>query len=318
MSHVAGAIVRGALFAACATACGGGNAGVHASTPLTPDQIDADPLALLPGSAAVVATIDAHAFYASGSVGSEVAELSERLVPIGDEAGFKASRDVDRVVLGTYSSAGVDVAAVVSGRFDESKIRHAAEAHAQTHAGGLISESTYAGRSIYTVSDVGFSILTPKTALAGTQGGIRRALDRIQDGHPKREIAAWVENTIDTPGAAATVCADFSQPLVAAAVGTLSVPGTKGLDQLRLVADFEPPGMHVSGTILYADAVSATAAASGLEQAGNLANLVSFTGLTPKLEDLEVSTVDTNVRVAFSVDDRSMRNLISLLPKYLH
>ena len=44
MSHVAGAIVRGALFAACATACGGGNAGVHASTPLTPDQIDASEL----------------------------------------------------------------------------------------------------------------------------------------------------------------------------------------------------------------------------------------------------------------------------------
>ena len=236
-----------------------GNQGLHAASPseLTAAQIDADPLALLPGSATVIATVDARAFYASGSLGAELAALSEQLVPIGDEAGFKASRDVDRVVVGTYSSEGLDLAAVVSGRFDEAKIRQAAEAHTQTRAGGLIAASQYAGHSVYTVNDVGFAILTPKTALAGTQTGIRRALDRVHDGKVKREVAPWAQSTIDTPNAAATVTADFAQPIATAAVGAFPLPWAKGLNRIRMVADFKPPGTHVAGTITYADAPSA-------------------------------------------------------------
>jgi hypothetical protein len=314
---VARSIGRGAILAALLSACGGGNAGVHADLPMTPAQIDADPLALLPASAAVVATVDARAFYTSGSVGSEVAALSEKLVPVGDEAGFKASRDVDRVVVGSYSAAGLDVAAVISGRFDEGKIEQAALAHTPTHAGGVITESTYAGRSVYTVGDVGFAILTPKTALAGTQGGIRRALDRIHDGHPKRDIAPWMQQTIDAPGAAATLCADFSQPMATAALGSISLSWAKGLEQVRVVADFRPPGMHVAGTIAYSDAASASAGASGIDQTATMANLVALTGLTPKLEGLSVSAVDTNVKVAFSVDDQAMRSLLVLVPKYV-
>jgi hypothetical protein len=332
------AIGRGARLSACALAavgllhCGG-NAGPHPVTPgeLSPDQIDADPLALLPGSAAVVATVDAHALYASASVGSQLTALSEKLIPIGDEAGFNASRDVDRVVVGTYAGDGLDVAAVLSGRFDEARMKQAAEAHTQTRAGGVVTESTYAGRRVYTVGDgepaqstagsppaAYFSILTPKTALAGTQTGIRHALDRIHDGHPKRELAPWVQRTIDTPNAAATLCADFAQPLATAAIGSFSLSWVKGIDRVRVVAELEPPGAHIAGTITYADAPSAAAGASGIERAGALANLLSLTGLTPKLENLAVSAVDTNVEVAFSVDDQAMRNLLVLLSKYVH
>jgi hypothetical protein len=314
---------RGWLLAVCLAAsagCGGGNAGVHPVTPtaLTAEQIDADPLALLPGSATVVATVDARAFYASGSVGSQVAALSEQLIPIGDEAGFKASRDVDHVVLGTYASEGLDLAAVVSGRFDEAKIKQAAEAHTQTHAGGLIAESLYAGRNVYTVNDVGFAILTPKTALAGTQTGIRHALDRIRDGQPKREIPPWVQQTIDTPGAAATVCADFAQPIVTAAIGSFSLSWAKGLNRVRAVADFKPEGTHVVSTITYDDAASASAGAAGLQQAATMANLVALTGLTPKLADVAIAPADKDVQCSFSVDDQSLRGLLVLLPKYVH
>jgi hypothetical protein len=302
-----------------AAGCGGG-AGSHPTTPneLTADQIDGDPLALLPPAAIVVSTVDARAFYTSGTLGAQVAALSEQLIPIGDEAGFKASRDVDRIVAGTYGSEGLDTTAVVSGRFDEGRIRQAAEAHTQTHAGGLIAESTYAGRRVYTVSDVGFTILTPKTALAGTQSGIRRALDRIRDGIAKRDVPTWMEQTIATPNAAATLCADFTQPAVMAAIGSFSLSWAKGVDRVRAVADFKPPGMHVAGTITYADGASASAGAGALQQAATMANLVALTGLTPRLGDLAISTTDANVQCAFSVDDQALRNLLALLPKYMH
>jgi hypothetical protein len=297
-----------------------GNVGAHPVTPgaLTPDQIDADPLALLPGSAAVVVTVDARAVYASESSGSQVAELSAKLVPFGSEAGFEASRDVDRVVAAVYSSAEPDVVAILSGHFDEAKIKQVAQQHTPTHGGAPLVESTYSGRSVYTAGDLVFSILTARTALVGTQTGTRHALDRIHDGHPTREIPAWIQETIDAPKAAATVCADLAQPVTRAAIASLSLSWTQGVSRVRAVATFEPPGMHLSGTISYDDAASAAAGASGVKHAGTMANLLALTGLTPRLENLEVGAADTNVKVAFSVDDRSLRNLLVLLSKYVH
>jgi len=300
------------LVAACG---GGGGARVETPKELTADQIDADPLALLPGSAGVVATVDAHAVSANGSVGAQLEALAERFLPIGEEAGFKASRDVDRVVAGAYSSAGVDVAAVLSGRFDEAKIKQAAEAHIQMR-GGFLAQAIYAGRTLYTVGDVGFTILTPRTALVGTSAGIRRALDRIRDGHPKREIPSWIQETIDTPNATATVCADFSQPVAAAAISSLSLSWAKGVDRVQVVVGLEPPGMRTTGTITYADAPSAAAGADGLQHAATMANLVAFTGLTPRLGDLAISAVDTTVHCGFTVDDGALRNLVSLASRY--
>ena len=114
------------------------------------------------------------------------------------------------------------------------------------------------------------------------------------------------------------MCADFAQPVTASAIASLSLSWAKGLSRIRAVADLEPPGLHLTGTMSYDDAASAAAGASGVEHAGRVANLLALTGLTPKLEDFEVSAVDTNVNGALSVDDRSMRNLLVLLPKYVH
>jgi hypothetical protein len=308
-----------AFCVACVLGCGGAGQGVVATSPseLTGAQIDADPLALLPGSPVVVATVDARAFYASGSLGAELAALSEQLAPIGEEAGFKASRDVDRIVLGTYAAEGLDVAAVLSGRFDEAKIKQAADGHARTRAGGVIVASRYTGRSVYAVGDLGFCVLTPRTALTGTQTGIRRVLDRIHDGSTKRELLPWVEKTVETPNAAAALTADFAQPLAEAAIGSFPLPWLRGVKAVRILADFKPPGMHVAGTVTYADASSASSGASGMRQVGTMANLVALTGLAPRLQELSVNTADANVECAFSVDDGSLRNLLGSLPKWI-
>lgn len=306
-----------AIATAVSAGCGGGNAGAHANSPagLTAEQIDADPIALLPANAILVASVDARAFYTSGSVGAQLEALSEQMLPLGDEAGFKASRDVDRVILGAYSTEGVDVAAVVVGRFEEDKIKKAADAHTQTRSGGVIAQSQYAGRAVYTVANVGFSILTPKTALAGTETGIRRALDRIHDGQKSRDQPDWVLSAIGTPNAAAVVTADFTQPIASAALGTVSLPWANGIKVVRLLADFKQPGMHVAGTLTYADGASAAAGANGIQQLGTLANLVALTGLAPRLQDLSVSAADANVQCAFSLDESSMRSLLALVPR---
>jgi hypothetical protein len=312
-----GALVSSCVFVGV-VGCGGAK-GSHALAPneLTADQIDADPMALLPASPVAVANVDARAFYASGTLGAQLASVSEKVIPLGDDAGFNASRDVDRVVAATYSSQGADVVAVVSGRFDEAKIEAAAQAQAAKGA-SAIAESEYAGHHVFTVNGTGFTILTPKTALAGTQAAMRRALDRVQDGKNKREIAQWMQDTLATPSAAAAIAVDFTQPLTSAAVGSFQISFVKGLKTVRAVADFKPPGMHLAGTLTYVDAASAASASSGMKAAATMESLVAMTGLAPKLHDVSVSANAADVEVSLAVDDQAMRKMIAILPQMVH
>ncbi len=322
---VASASLTGMLIGTLSAAfgssgCGGAKDSVglaQGANDMNDQQIDADPLALLPSSAVVITSLDARAFVTSPTLGPQVAQMIEKLVPIGEEAGFSASRDVDRVVAAGYSMQGADIAAVVSGRFDATKIAAAAESHTQTKGGGLLVASSYAGRKVYTVNNVGFTILTPKTALAGTETGIRRALDRIHDGRVKRDELPWMIETLETKGAAMTLAADFStQPLAAASVGAIPLPWIQGLRAARILSNFAEPGMHIAGTLTYGDASQAASAADGLRQAGSLANLIAVTGLSPQIQGLEVTPREADVQYKFAMDDRSLRGLLAAVPYF--
>ena len=115
------------------------------------------------------------------------------------EAGFQASRDVDRVTFASYSYQGIDVAAIVIGRFDSAKIKLVASAQTPTKGGGTLVVSQYAGRDVYTVNNVGFTLLSDTRAIVGTEQGIRRVLERIKDKRVKRDIAPWMISTLETP-----------------------------------------------------------------------------------------------------------------------
>ncbi len=301
-------------------ACGGSKDSVtpHGPSDLTPEQIDSDALALLPGSAVVLAVADARAFYQSGNVGSQIAQISEKLVPLGDEAGFSASRDVDKVTLAAYSMQGADVAAVVGGRFDTDKIDLAARNHTPTKSGGSIVSSQYAGRTLYTVSNVGFSVLTPHTALAGTEAGIRRALDRIQAGKASRDLPPWMIATVESKGAEVAVAVDLTNAAVQSATAAgMPLAWMQGLRMARILGDFHDPGMNVAGTLTYGDAQQAQSGAQLVKQAGGIANLLAVTGLVPQLRNLDVTVDGTNVECKFAVDDQAMRNLLAQVPQWI-
>jgi hypothetical protein len=322
MRIVRALVVGASLWAGFSSSgCGGSKDAVglaHGPNDVTEAQIDADPYALLPGSAIVVASLDARAFFTSNTLGPQVAQLAEKYIPIGEEAGFSASRDVDRVVAAAYSTQGADVAAVVSGRFDAKKIATAAENHTPTKGGGMLVASEYAGRKLYTLNNVGFTVLTPKTALVGTETGIRRALDRIRDGRVKRDFADWILTTVETKGAALAVAADFaSQPVVTASVGAISLPWLKGMRAARILGNFQEPGMQIAGTLTYGEPAQAAAAGDGLRQVSNMANLLAVTGLTPQIQNLEITPAQTDVQYKFNVDDRSLRGLLTAIPGFV-
>lgn len=308
------------VFVGALAACGGKTPDavtVREKVEVTQEQIDADPVALLPSSALAVANVDARAFYASEALGAQVGKLTERLVPIGEEAGFRASRDVDRIVAASYSTQGLDGVAVLVGRFDEAKIADLARKNTPTKGGGMVVESTYAGRSLFTVNNVGIAVLTPRTALCGTETGIRRALDRIKEGRVQRTVPEWMMATLETPGAVIALAADLAaQDLGNITAGVMRLQWLKGLQKARVVSAFKDPGMQMAGSLTYATPEEAEVGSKGIRDASQVATMLSFTGLVPRLDGLDVKVVETNVEYKFSVDDRALRGLLASVERF--
>jgi hypothetical protein len=299
------------LALAAVVACGA--QGAKSPSDASPD-LDADPMVLLPGSAFVLATLDARAMFASASLGAPIAALTGELLPLGPEAGFEAKRDVDRIVFGLYAGSGVDVVAVVSGRFDEAKIATAAEGH----AGDTLVRGMYGGHTTYTAGTAMYSVLTARTVVAGTVDGVRRLLDRVHDRKIARAVPAWAEETLSTPGADLAVAADFTaQPVVAAALASLPFPWLTGTHAVRVIGNFGKPGMNIAATLSYDDPQQASSAADGVRSVDGWLKALGplLGGLS--LQNLDVVTDGKDMKCKFSLDEQALGNLLALAPRLL-
>ena len=296
-----------------AVGCGGGDKG-GAQSPSAEQPLD-DAFALLPGSAIAVGTVDARAFFGSQTFGADLAKLVEKYIPIGPEAGFQASRDVDRVVWATYSYQGVDVAAIVVGKFDEAKIKQVAAAHTPVKGGQALVVSQYLSRDVYTVSNVGFTLLSGERAIVGTESGIRRVLERIHDKRVKRDITPWMIQTMETPGVAAAVAADLAtQPIPPEVARQIPMPFMNGLQRVRLLATFKD-GMQLAGSMSYPDETTAQSASQSVKQAASFSKLLALVGV--KVQNFDVNVEKADVQVKLGVDDQSLRQLLAAAPQFL-
>lgn len=296
-----------------AAGCGDNKGDAKSPTPTV--NVD-DALALLPGNAIAVGTVDARAFFGSETFGADLGKLVETYLPVGEEAGFAASKDVDRITWASYSYQGVDVAAVIIGRFDEAKIKAAAANQTANKQGNYLVVSQYAGRDVYTISNVGFTLLSSTRAVAGTESGIRRVLERIKDNRVKRDITSWMIETVETPGAAAVVAADFAtQPLPAEATRQIPVPFVSGMKGLRVLVQFKSPGTQVAGSMTYAD--EATAKSMAEQVRGYTKWAVLLSGIGVNVQNIDVKADATDVQVKFEVDDKSLRSGLQQIPSWI-
>jgi len=313
-----------------AAACGGSGAeqpkptlATAASTAAPPpavtaDRLEKDPLGLFPAGALGMFAIDTKAFYASQSTGPLAAKLAEKFFPVGAEAGFSPSRDLDRVTAGVYSMQGADALVALAGRFDPAKIQQLADSKTQIRGGGVVAASQYAGRTLYTVADVGFIVVSPHLVLAGTKTTLKRALDRMRDGRFTHDAPAWMIATLATPGAAVAVALDTKSVPLSSMTGGLPLKGTDGMTALRLLGNFQPPGMHAAGAATYADEAHAKAGAAGLESlfgSSAFSTLLSMIGIS--VRDVKITPAKDDAQIAFTIDDASMRNFLSRLPALL-
>lgn len=301
-----------ALFVVLVTACGGkDNEG--AKTAVKKPAFD-DAFALLPSNPILLGTVDARAFFGSQTFGAQLTQNVEKLVPIGQEAGFSAARDVDRVTFASYSYQGLDIAAVVIGRFDQAKIKQVATSQTPTKAGVPLVVSQYAGRDLYTVSNAGFTVLSDRVAVAGTESGIRRVLDRIKDDRVKRDIPAWMLSAVETQGASAAVAADLAtQPVPPDVLRQVPLAFVQQLKAVRAVVNFKDTGMQIAGSMTYPDEAAAKGAEGGVREAMKLSSWLALIGV--KIQNPTVSVEKTDVQVTLSVDDQSLRALLATVPQ---
>lgn len=275
-------------------------------------EIDADPVSLLPGGAIVTSRLDARALFAS-SLGPTTASLVGRLLPLGRESNFEASRDVRTVHGAFYAMQGADFCAVLQGTFDVASIARAAEARAATPSGTPLVRTPYAGYAIYTVANIGFAVLTPSTILSGDETGMRRALDRLRYGSRKRDLAPWMDGVLADSRAAFALVGDFERDGIAQAAAE-AVPFVEGSTRLRALGNFQAPGINLVGTIGYRDADAATRGAANLAQVQQLTSFASmFTALAGAgAPRIDVRTHDKDVSFASSVDTAMMQILMNL------
>ncbi|MEM1031642.1 MAG: hypothetical protein AAF928_11330 [Myxococcota bacterium] len=285
--------------------------------------VDGDPLSVLPDEALMVSHTRVDVALASG-LGNLVGQLLRGLVPTSVASGLVHERDIRHLYSAAYAMQGADVIAVVQGTFDPVAIQAAASDPGE--AAPLV-RTPYGPFLMHTRGNVGFTVLTPFTLVAGTETALRRTLDRLRYPRPRTNEASspagspWVRELIGPArqDAAFAVAGDVDRSgVIEAAAGRL--PFVVGLQRVRVLGNFRPPGVNLVGTLRYADEDAARRGASGLSQARQLtylASLFSNFGLGGQMPPLEVTTQGRDVAFATEVDTPTANTIMGLMVRAL-
>jgi hypothetical protein len=286
---------------------------------LTAEVIDQDPIALLPGNAVGALTLDAKALFTS-QFGQRLLAITQARSPLPAQAGFEPARDLERVYIGFYSMQGADVAGVAVGRFDAAKIPSAVRANPKTLSGAPVTESRYAGRTLYTSGGLGFSPLTERTLLFGNETGIRRALDRIEEGRARRILPKWMVTLLEKPGAPIVAGADLESQPVSAAVRE-QVAFVDGLRTLSFVGNFADPGLNLAGTLAYESEDAASRGADNLRKLhatlSSAGLLMALAGIPQPVRKLDAVAQQKETRFVVGVDAAAIAALLEKAQTYL-
>ncbi len=299
------------------SACGGAKEELVVKTggaTLDAKRIDADPLALLPSGAVGVVSLDARRMFAS-SFGKEFLALVASRVPLPPAAGFQPERDLQHLYLGAYTYTGLDTVGIAVGSFDQEKIESAADGTQLAPLGLPVVRSSYAGRTLYTAGNLGFAVLTAQTVLLGNETGIRRALDRLQEGRLARSTPGWLHRLMQTD---APMVAGFAlkESDVTDSLRQ-QLPFLGGAETARILGNFEPPGINLAGSITYPSAERATAGAAELERSyanlGSITALTQFLGFGNPIKSFEVRAQTREAQFVAGLDGAGVTQLLGLL-----
>jgi hypothetical protein len=112
--------------------------------------------------------------------------------------------------------------------------------------------------------------------------------------------------------------ADFTtQPVAKAALGSVSLPWLDGLRVVKVLGNFEKPGMNVAATLTYTDAPQASTAADGVRGADAWLKVLGPLLGGVAVKDLDVETDGADMKCKFGVDDATLEHLLDYVPRLL-
>jgi hypothetical protein len=291
--------------------------------------VDSNPVAVLPTGALFVSSLDAQALFRS-SFAPQIRRLVQNLLPVGAESRFQPARDLLRVYAAFYAMQGADFCAVLQGRFDVAALRAAALAGSRTPSGKILQIRRYAQFEVYQVGELAFVPLTQRTVVSGNRTGLRRALDRLRFGTSGSELQPWMAELLASskapavqtqPTAAAAaqrpafvVVGDVTSQAVVAATSE-RLPFLSGLQLVRVLGNFQAPGMNLVGSVSYGDKLQAQKGAAALAQMQQFAyfmSLMSAFGVGGRMPKLEVKVQGRDVAFAAPIDAGLVRLLLAV------
>lgn len=226
-------------------------------------EVDEDAWRLLPTGAVAWWRSDAKALFAA-EFGPQLSRLLTNLLPFSQGAGIDPNKDIDLVVGGLYATVGSDVVTICKGRFRKEATAEAIVKNPKSVGDRSIRSVEFAGAKMYVVEQVAMAILTDETMVFGTQLGVRRVLERVEEGRLKRELPAWYEGLLSTPGAELQLGIDLDSQPIPGHLGD-KFAFLKGLRAARLVGNFRDPGLNLAGTLSYDSPANATRGAEEIE-----------------------------------------------------
>lgn len=309
------------LLALCALTWGGGGCAAPqeqivetaAGRRAAPEEVDRDPWRLLPGGAVTWGRLDVQA--ANEAVfAKELQTWFEHSLPVSGKLGIDFAQDVDEVVLGLYATAGSDVAAVARGRFEERALKEAIEQEPVNAGQRPIVTHRFAGQQVYVSGSWALAPITSATIVFGTEIGVRRVLERIEEGRLARVLPAWFEQMLEVKEASMVVGVDLDAQPVPSVLRT-RLAFLDGLRAGRFLWNFQEPGLNGAGTLTYDTPASAQKAASGLGELSETLRrselLLTLFQIPRPFRRLEAQATDKDTQVVVEIDGRAIQALFA-------
>lgn len=276
------------------------------------EEVDRDAFRLLPPGAVVWFRVEAPALFGSPA-GAEVGKFMKEALPFATGAGINPKEDVELVVGAMYATVGSDVVLICKGEFEKDATARAIASNPVSVLKKPIVSVQFSGAEMYVVDQVAMSILTDQTMVFGSQLGVRRVLERVEEHRLERSVPVWFDALVEEGASAAQIGIDLDAEPIPATLGE-KVGFMKGLRAARILGNFEDPGLNLAGTLTYRtpqDSKQAAEALSGIkDDLDRYELLIRALGISQPLRRVEAAATDKDTQVVAAIEGDALAQLM--------
>lgn len=274
----------------------------------TAEQIDEDPFRLLPPGA--VAWWHSNAGLFASDFDDPVVEFFDTWMPFVRGGGIDLRKDVESLSGAVYASVANDVAFVCRGRFDPAAVEGKV---AQMPKDAAVTTTQFAGVTLYVSDQVGMAVLTERTLILGTQLGVRRVLELVEEGRVQRSTPEWFDALLLEEAADFQFGMDLDAQPVPAVLRT-RLEFLNHLRAARLLGNYRPPGLNLAGTLSFDTPEGGENAAQELNQAArNLERyelLMTALSIPRIIHAIDAKSTGRDTQVAAELDGQAIAQLL--------